>query len=88
MPGKSSTKKIGAILIQEGAITSEQLSKALHVQEEEGGFIGQILVDLDYVSQDAVVSSLVKQCKIPHLSLLDYEISAEVIELVREHREK
>lgn len=82
LPGKNATKRIGEILIQEGAITPEQLSKALHQQQEEGGFIGQILVDLDYVSQDAVVSSLVKQCKIPHLSLLDYEISGDVLELV------
>ncbi|NIA13736.1 MAG: ATP-binding protein [Nitrospiraceae bacterium] len=82
LPGKSSTKKIGAILIQGGAITSEQLAKALRLQEKKGGFIGQVLVDLDYVSQDAIVSSLVKQCKIPHLSLLDYDISSEVLELL------
>ena len=82
LPGKSSTKKIGEILIQEGAITAKQLAEALHLQEAKGGFIGQILVDLDYVNQDAIVSSLVKQCKIPHLSLLDYDISSDVLELV------
>jgi len=80
--GKSSTQRIGRILIEEGAITEEELNEALEIQVEKGGFIGQILVDLEYVEQDTIVSSLVKQCKIPHLSLLDYEVGNEVLKLV------
>ena len=80
--GKSSTQRIGRILIEEGAITEEELNEALEIQVEKGGFIGQILVDLEYVEQDTIVSSLVKQCKIPHLSLLDYEVGKEVLKLV------
>ncbi len=82
MPGRTSTKKIGEILIQEGAIAPDQLREALTIQQDKGGFLGQILVDLGYVRQGDIVSSLVKQCKIPHLSLLDYDITPEVAKLV------
>lgn len=79
---KSSTKRIGRILIEDGAITQEDLDKALAVQAQKGGFIGQILLELGLVKQETIVSSLVKQCKIPHLSLLDYEISKDVLQLI------
>lgn len=79
---ESGAKRLGQILIEEGEITRAHLEEALRIQEEKGGFLGQILVDLNYVKQETVVSSLVKQCKIPHLSLLDYEITKEVLQLV------
>jgi len=79
---ESGTKRLGQILIEEGEITRAHLEEALRIQEEKGGFLGQILVDLSYVKQETVVSCLVKQCKIPHLSLLDYEIGKEILQLV------
>lgn len=82
LQGKSSTKRIGQILIEEGAISVSDLERALAIQQEKGGFIGQIMVEMGLVKQETIVSSLVKQCKIPHLSLLDYEIGKDVLELV------
>jgi chromosomal replication initiator protein DnaA len=58
------------------------LAEAAAIQSEKGGFIGQILVKLGYVKQEAVASCLVKQCKIPHLSLLDYDISPDILGLI------
>ncbi len=78
----NASRKIGQVLISEGAITAGQLNEALAQQTQKGGFIGQILVDLGYVKQDAIVLALVRQCKIPHLSLLNYEISKDVLRLV------
>ena len=76
------TKRLGQILIEEGLITTSQLEAALAEQARSGAFLGQVLVNQGAVSQAAVSSCLVKQCKIPHLSLLDYEISADVLALI------
>ena len=75
-------KRLGEVLLEEETITQSQLDEALKVQERDGGFLGQILVTLGFTTQEAVASCLVKQCKIPHLSLLDYEISREVLNII------
>ncbi len=76
--------RLGELLLDSGTITQEQLDQAIAEQRTEGGFIGQILVRHGYVSQEQVASCLVKQCKIPHLSLLDYDIGQDVLSLVPE----
>ncbi len=77
-------KRLGELLIEEELVTENQLEEAQKVQQEKGGFIGQILIQLGFVSQEAVASCLVKQCKIPHLSLMDYDIGNDVLQLVPE----
>lgn len=75
-------KTLGQLLLEEGLISQEQLDAALTMQAAEGGFLGRILVRQGFVSQEAVASALVKQCKIPHLSLLDYNIGPDVLQLI------
>ena len=79
VPGRP---RLGELLVQEGVITQLQLNEALHKQKETGAFIGQTLVELGYLSQSTLVSFLVKQCKIPHISLLDYNMGEELFKLV------
>lgn len=78
----SSRGKLGEMLVQEGVISPAQLEEALRKQQASGGFLGQLLVDLGYLDQNQLVSFLVKQCKIPHISLIDYQISPELFSLV------
>jgi chromosomal replication initiator protein DnaA len=75
---------LGAILVEEGIITQGQLTEALRQKEERGGFLGKILVELKYIDQNTLVSFLVKQCKIPHISLVDYEITGDLFKYVPE----
>lgn len=75
-------KRLGDLLMEERLITPEQLKAAIAIQHAKGGFLGQVLVQEGFVTQNQVASCLVKQCKIPHLSLLDYEISPAVMSLV------
>lgn len=81
-PVQKPHKRLGEVLLEEDAITRKQLDEALAIQQRSGGFLGQILVKLGYTTQEVVASCLVKQCKIPHLSLLDYDITKEVLSLV------
>ena len=66
------TPLLGDLLVNEGVLTRAELDKALDMQAREGGFLGQVLVQMGFVKQSDVSSCLVKQCKVPHLSLLDY----------------
>ncbi len=75
-------KRLGELLLEQNLITREQLDEGIAEQERSGGFLGQILVGLGHVTQEDITSCVVKQCKIPHLSLLDYDISPEVVALV------
>lgn len=67
--------KLGEILVSEGVITKLQLQEALRLRDEQRGFLGQALCELKFIDQNTLISFLVKQCKIPHLNLLDYELS-------------
>lgn len=77
-------KHLGELLIDEGLIKPAQLAEALETQKQEGGFLGQILVRKGFTTQEAVALCLVKQCKIPHLNLLDYDIGSEQLKLIPE----
>lgn len=77
-------RNLGDALLHRGVITQEQHERAHSERKSNGGFIGQILIDFGFVTQDAIVSFLVKECKIPHLSLLDYEIGVELFQIVPE----
>jgi len=83
-PAPVQHKTLGELLIEEGVIDQAQLDVALATQKRDGGFLGQVMVQMGIVSQEKVASCLVKQCKIPHLSLLDYDIGAEVLGLIPE----
>ena len=72
-------KRLGEILIDDDIITQKQLKAALDQQREGGGFLGQILIEQNAVSQDTLISYLAKQCQIPHLSLLNYRIGKEAL---------
>jgi chromosomal replication initiator protein DnaA len=77
-------KRLGDFLLDQNIITQAQLDEAVRIQKAEGGFIGQILVRLNYTTQEQVASCLVKQCKIPHLNLLDYDIDVSMLALIPE----
>ena len=69
-------------LVEAGAISRDQLDCALATQSKSGGFLGQILVDMGLFNENSFTSFLAKQCRIPHLSLLDYLIDTEMLTLV------
>lgn len=82
--GGMAHKRLGDLLLEEKLITLEQLAEALKIQSEEGGFLGRILVDKGFIKQEVVSACLAKQCKIPHINLVEYDISSDVVHLVPE----
>ena len=79
------SKQLGELLLERGIINEAQLDKALKIQREKGGLIGQILVMLGYAKEEEIAQALTVQYGFPYLPLENYEINAEVIKLIPEN---
>jgi type IV pilus assembly protein PilB len=44
------TKRLGQILLKEGIINDEDLTTALRIQTEKGGLLGEILIELGFIT--------------------------------------
>ena len=82
MANRINLKQLGELLAEMGLITKDQLKHALKVQEDKGGLIGQVLVDLNYVSEEAIAQALTAQYGFPYLPLENYEIDIEIVMIV------
>jgi hypothetical protein len=78
-------KQLGELLIERGIINRKQLEKALQVQKERGGLIGEVLVNLAFAKEEDIAQALTCQYGFPYLPLSNYEIDAEVINTVPKH---
>ncbi len=78
-------KQLGELLLEKGIINQNQLDKALKLQKEKGGLIGQILVMLGFVTEEEIAQALTVQYGFPYLPLESYEVTPEVIQLIPEN---
>jgi len=74
--------RLGEMLVDEGIITPEQLQEALQEQKTKGGRLEMILINRGYVTQDVIMAFVGTQLGIPHVSLTEINIPAEVIATV------
>ncbi len=61
--------KLGELLVREGIITPAQLEKAIIVQKQEAKRLGEVLIKLDMVKEEEMLSILGKQINIPYFNL-------------------
>ena len=80
--GRLPNRKIGEILIEQGSIATLQLKKALKVQSEEGGLLGETLVRLQIITEEQLAVALAKQLKIPFIQLRNYNINRKALETI------
>jgi len=73
---------LGEILIQRKLITREQLEGALAIQKQNGGIIGEILVNLGILDERDIVVALVIQCGLPYIAVNKYAIDPEILRLI------
>lgn len=79
------SKQLGELLLERGIINQSQLDKALKIQKEKGGLIGQILVMLGFAKEEEIAQALTVQYGFPYLPLDCYEINSEAINLIPEN---
>ena len=84
-PQRVVRKKLGELLVERKMITPAQLENALKVQEGNGGLLGQILVSMGFVTEEAVAQALTSQYGFPYLPLRQYTIDEELIRLIPEN---
>ncbi len=77
-------KKLGELLVETGIITQEQLEHALELQQDKGGLIGEVLVQLKFTTEEDIAKMLTAQYGFAYLPLANYEIDHELIKLVPE----
>ncbi|OGX45197.1 MAG: hypothetical protein A3G38_04595 [Omnitrophica WOR_2 bacterium RIFCSPLOWO2_12_FULL_51_8] len=75
-------KQLGELLIERGVINQRQLEKVLIVKQEKGGLIGEILVELGYAKEEDIAQALTAQYGFPYLPLNNYEINAEIVNII------
>jgi len=84
MAGIGARKKyrLGDILIKDGLITSDQLQKALQLQKNSNKKLGELLIELGYVSEADICNSLSKLLGFEIVNLATMNISDDVLALV------
>ena len=83
--------RLGNLLIRRGYVTVEQLEEALAYQKAKGRgkLLGEILVDLDFCSEDQVIECLACEYGVPHARLEARLYDPKAVDLLpREYIEK
>lgn len=75
-------ERIGEILVRESIISTDQLRKAQQDQQSSGKRLAYSLAKLGILGEKELTDFLAKQYGVPSISLSEFEIDPEVIELV------
>ncbi|MDQ2075225.1 GspE/PulE family protein [Marinimicrobium sp. ABcell2] len=76
--------RIGDLLVSNQMITDDQLQHALREQKLTGRKLGNTLVDLGYVEENALLNLLSDQLKIPFVELQQYRFDRDLIQRMPE----
>jgi len=71
--------RIGDLLQSRGLLTDEQIKLALAEQKKSGNKIGQVVVDLGFVTETDVLKSLASHFKYPYIDLTQFKINVDLI---------
>ncbi|MCZ6602883.1 MAG: ATPase, T2SS/T4P/T4SS family, partial [Planctomycetota bacterium] len=75
-------RPLGQLLKEGGLVDEAQIQKALKIQREKGGVLGDILVEQGFVTEGDMLFILGAQAGMENVDLDDLEIPKEVIDLV------
>jgi len=78
----AASKKLGEILVDANILTQEQLEQALRIQNEKGGKLGNILIDLGLIDERTVADIISKQRNFLRITLDLSEIDHSVLNLI------
>ena len=72
-------KQLGDILLEDGLLSSEQLSEAMHEQQRGGHTLGRVLVERGYVTESQLVAALAAQIGMRFVDLSDVTIDGSAV---------
>ncbi len=65
------SRYLGEIVLEKGLVTEDQLIRALEVQKEKGGRLGEILEQLKFITEEDRLRVLSEQLGVPHETNLE-----------------
>ncbi|MEM9345436.1 MAG: ATPase, T2SS/T4P/T4SS family [Planctomycetota bacterium] len=75
-------RRIGRILTKMGKVSRDQVHEGLELQKQRRGPLGQILIDLGYVTEDDVTLARAAQDGMQIVDLEDFDIPDEVLKTI------
>ena len=72
----------GEILKDKGFTTENQIQEALAIQKQKGGLIGDILVSLNYVTNEQIISALSEYLGLEIVNIEGMDIPSEIINMI------
>ncbi len=76
--------RLGELLVQQQAISEEQLATALAEQKRTGRKLGRVLGDLGFMSESGLHDFLAKHLQVPFVDLKQVRIDREAVKLLPE----
>ncbi|GAK49359.1 Tfp pilus assembly protein PilB [Candidatus Moduliflexus flocculans] len=77
-------KRLGEVLVDACIISEEQLQKALDVQRQKPALIGQILVNMGWVSEEEICRAVAELLNVEFVDVDGALVSQEVVQLASE----
>lgn len=74
--------RLGDVLINNGAITMDQLKQALEAQKGTGRMLGEVLVDEGILTAEEIAQALSNQMHLPFVDLKRVDVPDEILNLV------
>ncbi len=84
-------RRLGSLLIDKGYLRPDDLTSALERQRQEGGkkLLGEVLVELEYCTEDQVVECLAAEYGVPYAKLDSRLFDPKIVDVLpREYVEK
>lgn len=81
-PGKgylAGYSRLGSLLLNEGLITEAQLQEALRRQDQRGGRLGQILVEMKAIGEEELLKGVARQLGVPRAQIAQAGIPSQEI---------
>jgi type IV pilus assembly protein PilB len=74
--------RLGEVLVREGLISKEQLSRALQEQTQSNMRLGYCLVKLGYIDENELTKLMARQHRMPAVDLTRFEVDPRIIKLI------
>jgi type IV pilus assembly protein PilB len=84
MAKQKNLKDLGEILVEEGLITSEQLTQANEEKDRLGRSLGRVLIEMGMLKEPDLVAALARQVGLEYIDLAEYQVDPNAVSLLPE----
>ncbi len=71
-------KKLGEILVKEGALDEQKLTRALEIAQKEKIPLGQALIKMRVLDEEQLARAIAKQYDLPYMSLQNFKVPSDL----------